>query len=328
MEKVIKRNRKQVPFDAEKIKIALRKANSDVQKKHRVTDAEIDMIAREISELPQTSLGVEAIQNIIEEKLIDLRKHKVVSAYITYRYKHKVRRESNSTDNAIFELLGGNSEYWNTENSNKNAKVVTTQRVYIAGIASTDISERLLLPADIVKAHKDGIIHFHDIDYYAQNALHNCDLINDEDCLQNGTRINGVMIERPHWLSKATTILTQLITAVASSQYGGCSINLSCLAPFVRESYNKYVQRHLKRGFRRKKAEKLVATSEAGIEQNETRKAEIINELATNNKADFASLNKELSDINLKLEELTRIWEEAATELEEIMRKNAAIHDN
>ena len=312
MEKVIKRNRKQVPFDAEKIKIALRKANSDVQKKHRVTDAEIDMIAREISELPQTSLGVEAIQNIIEEKLIDLRKHKVVSAYITYRYKHKVRRESNSTDNAIFELLGGNSEYWNTENSNKNAKVVTTQRDYIAGIASTDISERLLLPADIVKAHKDGIIHFHDIDYYAQNALHNCDLINDEDCLQNGTRINGVMIERPHWLSKATTILTQLITAVASSQYGGCSINLSCLAPFVRESYNKYIERHLKRGFRRKKAEKfamedVLAEIESAVQ---TFNYQINSMSTTNGQAPFITVFMYLNQAGEYKKELALLIEE------------------
>ena len=246
MEKVIKRNRKQVPFDPDKIRIALHKANSEVPKKHRVTDAEIDRIVREIAEIPQTMLGVEAIQNIIEEKLIDLRKHKVVSAFIAYRYKHKLRREANSTDNDIAELLCGSSDYWNNENSNKNARVVTTQRDYIAGISSTDISRRLLLPEEIVKAHDAGIIHFHDMDYFAQNALHNCDLINGDDMLQNGTMINGVKIDRPHWLNKAVTIMTQFITAVASSQYGGCTITLTHLAPFVRESYIKYLQEGLK----------------------------------------------------------------------------------
>ena len=245
MEKVIKRNRKQVPFDAEKIKIALRKANTDVPKKHRLTEDEILEIVNYVSNIDKKSLGVEAIQDIITNRLVAMNKPELVNAYITFRYKHKLIRQANSTDDTIFELLGGTSEYWNTENSNKNAKVVTTQRDYIAGISSTDISERLLLPPDIVKAHKDGIIHFHDIDYFAQNALHNCDLINLRDMLENGTMINGVMIERPHWLSKATTIATQIITAVASSQYGGCSINLADLAPFVRDSYDKYYNKYL-----------------------------------------------------------------------------------
>ena len=145
------------------------------------------------------------------------------------------------------------SEYWNTENSNKDAKVVTTQRDYLAGITSTDITRRFLLPEDIVQAHDDGIIHFHDADYFAQNALHNCDLINLEDMLMNGTNINGVMIERPHRFLTAMTIATQLITAVNSSQYGGCTITLTHLAPFVRSSYEGYVKKYNKKSFFYKK---------------------------------------------------------------------------
>ena len=143
MEKVIKRNRKQVPFDAEKIKIALRKANTDVPKKHRLTEDEILEIVNYVSNIDKKSLGVEAIQDIITNRLVAMNKPELVNAYITFRYKHKLIRQANSTDDTIFELLGGTSEYWNTENSNKNAKVVTTQRDYIAGISSTDISERL-----------------------------------------------------------------------------------------------------------------------------------------------------------------------------------------
>lgn len=242
MDRVIKRDRKQVPFNADKIRIALHKANSEVPKKHRISDMEIEGIVQHISTIPQSMLGVEAIQNIIEEDLINLKKHKLVSAYITYRYKHKLRRQANTTDDSIAELLGGKSEYWNNENSNKNARVVTTQRDYIAGISSTDISRRLLLPEDVVKAHDEGIIHFHDMDYFAQRSLHNCDLINLNDILQNGTMLNGIRIDKPHKLATAATIATQVIAAVASSQYGGCSINLSDLAPFVRDSYNSYLE--------------------------------------------------------------------------------------
>lgn len=145
-------------------------------------------------------------------------------------------------------MLCGESDYWNNENSNKNARVVTTQRDYIAGITSTDIARRLLLPADVVEADDEGIIHFHDKDYFAQLSLHNCELVNLEDMLQNGTVLNGVMIRKPHRLLTATTIATQIITAVTSSSYGGCTINLSHLAPFVRDSYNAYVKKYRDRG--------------------------------------------------------------------------------
>lgn len=169
-------------------------------------------------------------------------KYNLAKTYITYRYTRALVRKANTTDQSIKELIEGESEYWNNENSNKNARVVTTQRDYLAGITSTDITRRFLLPEDVVKAHDEGIIHFHDADYFAQNALHNCDLINLEDMLQNGTNINGVMIEKPHRFLTAMTIATQIITAVTSSQYGGATVTMTHLAPFVRDSYNKYLK--------------------------------------------------------------------------------------
>lgn len=242
MDKVIKRNHKQVDFDRDKIIVCLRKANSEVSKKHRLTEDEIMQITDYIANQDRRVLGVEAIQDIIVNKLVEMNKPELVNAYITYRYKHKLRRDfHNTTDETVAELINGNSEYWNTENSNKNAKIVSVQRDYLSGIISTDVARRLLLPEDIVKAHDDGLIHFHDMDYYAQNTLHNCDLLNLNDMLQNGTVLNGVKIDKPHKLLTATTIATQIIAAAASSQYGGCSINLSDLAPFVRDSYNQYL---------------------------------------------------------------------------------------
>ena len=173
----------------------------------------------------------------------------VARAYINYRFLHGLIRESNTTDKSIRELIDGENDYWNTENSNKNPRVVTTQRDYLAGITSTDIAERLLLPKEVVKAHKEGIIHFHDMDYFAQLSLSNCELINLEDMLQNGTVINGVKIDKPHRLLTAATIATQIITAVTSSTYGGATISLSHLAPFVKDSYNRYIEKYTKRGF-------------------------------------------------------------------------------
>ena len=200
---------------------------------------------------------VEDIQDIIEMKLMSIGKYQLAKKYITYRYTRELVRRSNTTDLAIKELIDGENEYWNTENSNKNAKIVTTQRDYLAGITSTDITRRFLLPEEIVEAHDQGIIHFHDADYFAQNALHNCDLINLEDMLQNGTNINGVMIEKPHKFLTAVTIATQIITAVSSSQYGGCTITLTHLAPFVRDSYNRYLKIYKNRKLSKEDCEKF-----------------------------------------------------------------------
>ena len=231
--KVIKRDGHVVDYYPEKIKNAIEKANMEVSEEDQVSSTQIKNIIKYIERLDKKRMLVEDIQDIIELKLMSIGKYALAKKYITYRYTRELVRKSNTTDLAIKELIDGESEYWNTENSNKNAKVVTTQRDYLAGITSTDITRRFLLPEDIVKAHDEGIIHFHDADYFAQNALHNCDLINLEDMLQNGTNINGVMIEKPHRFSTACNIATQIIAQVASNQYGGQSISLTHLAKFV-----------------------------------------------------------------------------------------------
>ena len=238
--KVVKRDGREEEFRKEKIKDAVLKAFIDVDED--VTDEAVTIankIANEIANIKKQNMGVEDIQDEVVRKLMATSRKDVASGYVEYRYKRQLIRESNTTDKTIMELLNGDSDYWNNENSNKNAQLVTTQRDYMAGVVSEDISKRFLLPKDIVEAHEAGIIHFHDIDYFGQNALHNCDLINLEDMLQNGTVISGVMIEKPHSFSTACNIATQIIAQVASSQYGGQTITLSHLAPFVDVSRQK-----------------------------------------------------------------------------------------
>ena len=227
--KIVKRDGKIVDYDPEKIRIAIGKANEEVSRKNRATKEQIEEIIDYIEELNKNRILVEDIQDIIEEKLMSFEKYTLAKKYITYRYTRELVRKANTTDQSIKELIEGESEYWNSENSNKNATVVTTQRDYLAGITSTDITRRFLLPEDVVKAHDEGIIHFHDADYFAQNALTNCELINLEDMLQNGTIMNGVMIEKPHRFITACTIATQIILAVTSSTYGGATVSLSHL---------------------------------------------------------------------------------------------------
>ncbi len=255
--KIIKRDGHIVDYCPEKIEIAIQKANADVPEEDRVSDAQIRNIIKYIEGLKKKRMLVEDIQDIIEMRLMALGKYSLAKAYITYRYTRELVRKSNTTDKSIKELINGESEYWNTENSHKNAMVVTTQRDYLAGVTSTDITRRFLLTEDIVKAHDEGIIHFHDADYFAQNALHNCDLINLDDMLQNGTVLNGVMIEKPHKFLTAMTIATQIILVVTGSQYGGCTISLTHLAPFVRQSYEKYVKKYEDRGLSKKDVEKF-----------------------------------------------------------------------
>lgn len=187
---------------------------------------------------------------MVYDKLITKKQRLTAKAYEGYRSIREFQRENeNTTDSEIDELLDGESEYWNTENSNKNSKVLNTQRDYMAGIVSKDISRRFLLPPEVVQAHDEGIIHFHDIDYFGMNAMSNCSLINLEDMLQNGTCINKVMIEKPHRFITACTIATQIILGVTSLQYGGATITLTHLAPFVRDSYNKYYEKYKSWGF-------------------------------------------------------------------------------
>ncbi len=310
--KVIKRDGHVVDYCPEKIEIAIKKANEEVQEEDRVSDTQIKNIIKYIESLKKRRILVEDIQDIIEMRLMALNKFALAKEYITYRYTRELVRKSNTTDLSIKELIDGENDYWNTENSNKNAKVVTTQRDYIAGITSTDISRRFLLPEDIVKAHDEGIIHFHDMDYFAQNALHNCDLINLEDMLQNGTNINGVMIEKPHRFLTAMTIATQLITAVNSSQYGGATITMTHLAPFVRESYNRFLDKYKKRKFTKAQCEKYAKEDLAKeiTDGVQTFQYQINSMTTTNGQAPFLSVCLYLGETDEYKEELAMIIEE------------------
>ena len=301
-----------VDFCPDKIEAAIEKANASVDEDKRVSPIQIRNIIKYVETRDKKRILVEDIQDIIEMKLMAIGKYEVAKKYITYRYRRELVRKSNTTDQTIRELIDGSNEYWNTENSNKNARVVTTQRDYIAGITSTDITKRFLLPQDIVDAHDAGIIHFHDADYFAQNALHNCNLINLEDMLQNGTNINGVMIEKPHRFLTAMTIATQIITCVASSQYGGTTISLAHLAPFVRQSKEYYLKRYGERGLTEEQVLKF-ATEDLKKEITDgvqTFQYQINSMTTTNGQAPFLSVCMYLGETKEYKEELAMLIEE------------------
>ena len=239
--KIIKRNGAEVGFDITKIIIAITKANEAVEEVDRMTPVQIQRIAESV-ELQCQKMNraptVEEIQDMVEHYIMAHGAFEVAKHYITYRYTRSLVRKSNTTDDKILSLIECNNEEAKQENSNKNPVVNSTQRDYMAGEVSRDLSERILLPQDIVEAHREGIIHFHDSDYYAQH-MHNCDLVNLEDMLQNGTVITGTLIEKPHSFATACNIATQIVAQVASNQYGGQSISLTHLAPFVQVSRNK-----------------------------------------------------------------------------------------
>ena len=310
--KIVKRDGHIVDYCPEKIELAIKKANEEVAEEDRVSDIQIRNIVKYVEGLKKKRMLVEDIQDIIEYRLMALGKYALAKEYITYRYTRELVRKSNTTDLSIKELIDGESEYWNTENSNKNAKIVTTQRDYLAGITSTDITRRFLLTEDIVKAHDEGIIHFHDADYFAQNALHNCDLINLEDMLQNGTNINGVMIEKPHRFLTAMTIATQIITAVSSSQYGGCTITLTHLAPFVRCSYERYLDKYKARKFKKEDAEKYAKEDlqKEITDGVQTFQYQINSMTTTNGQAPFLSVCMYLGETEEYKDELAMIIEE------------------
>ncbi len=310
--KIVKRDGHIVDYCPEKIEMAIKKANNEVAEEDRVSEIQIRNIVKYIEGLKKKRMLVEDIQDIIEYRLMALGKYALAKEYITYRYTRELVRKSNTTDLSIKELIDGESEYWNTENSNKNARIVTTQRDYLAGITSTDITRRFLLTEDIVKAHDEGIIHFHDADYFAQNALHNCDLINLEDMLQNGTNINGVMIEKPHRFLTAMTIATQIITAVSSSQYGGCTITLTHLAPFVRCSYERYLEKYKNRKFKKEDAEKYAKEDlqKEITDGVQTFQYQINSMTTTNGQAPFLSVCMYLGETSEYKEELAMIIEE------------------
>ena len=239
--KIIKRSGREDAFDEAKIVNAVAKANASVGEADRLSDEEVRAVGDNVAKIATASsraLSVEEIQDLVENEIMAHKKYRVARNYITYRYTRELARKANTTDDRILSLIECNNEEVKQENSNKNPTVNSVQRDYMAGEVSKDITKRILLPKDIVAAHEAGIIHFHDADYFAQH-MHNCDLVNLEDMLQNGTVISGTYIEKPHSFSTACNIATQIIAQVASNQYGGQSISLTHLAPFVDISRQK-----------------------------------------------------------------------------------------
>ena len=298
--KVMKRNGTEVIFDITKIIAAITKANNTIEEDARMTPVQIQRIAESVElscQKMNRSPSVEEIQDLVESQIMAHGAYEVAKNYITYRYVRSLVRKSNTTDEKILSLIECCNEEAKQENSNKNPVVNSTQRDYMAGEVSRDLSERLLLPADIVEAHREGIIHFHDSDYYAQH-MHNCDLVNLEDMLQNGTVITDTLIERPHSFSTACNIATQIIAQVASNQYGGQSISLAHLAPFVdvsRKKIRRLVEQEMEAlGIRptREKIEELVETRlrdevRRGVQ---TIQYQVLTLLTTNGQAPFVTV--------------------------------------
>lgn len=314
MKYVIKRDGRKSKFNENKIANAIFKATKAIGEPNKsLADECTKLVTEELKnrynddEFPE----VEEIQDLIESILIQQGHESLAKEYITYRYKRSLIREINTTDQTIRELIDGNNEYWNNENSNKDAKAVTVLRDYIAGVTSTDVSRRLLLPPDVVEAHNRGLIHFHDMDYFIQ-PITNCELINLEDMLQNGTVVNGVMIEKPHKFITACTIATQIILGVSSATYGGATITLTHLAPFVRDSYNKYLEKYLKWNIDEEKAKEFAKLDtrkevEAGVQ---TFNYQVNSMTNTNGQAPFLSVCMYLGETDEYKEELAMIIEE------------------
>ena len=243
--KVIKRDGRTIEFDRDKIEVAIEKANKEVRGKEKATKDEINEIIAYIEDLGKKRMLVEDIQDVIEEKLMELNKYELAKKYIVYRYTRALVRKSNTTDESILGLIRNENKELAEENSNKNTMLASTQRDYIAGEVSRDLTRRILLPEKISKAHEDGILHFHDADYFVQ-PIFNCCLINIGDMLDNGTAMNGKMIESPRSFQKACTIMTQIMAQVASGQYGGQSVNVKHLGKYLRRTYDKAYDKYLK----------------------------------------------------------------------------------
>lgn len=310
---VIKRDGKEVDFDVTKIEQAILKAmrygSGRVDEQVAIDVANwIQQESRALSEI-----SISDIEKKVFDYLCEMGHEDTARAYEGYRAVREFQRDAkNTTDESIMQLLNGDNEYWNTENSNKNARLVTTQRDYLAGITSTDISRRFLLTPEIVQSHDSGIIHFHDIDYFGQKALHNCELINLEDMLQNSTIVNKFAIEKPHRLITATTIATQIITAVTSSSYGGATITLTHLAPFVRSSYEIFLNRYRNRGLSEELSVKFAKEDlKKEIEDSvQTFNYQLSSMSNVNGQQPFLSLFMYLGETNEYKEELAMLIEE------------------
>jgi len=323
--KIIKRNGAEAEFDKSKIITAVSKANQTVAETDRISDEKIAEIAQTIEKLGKAqkrALSVEEIQDKVEDGLMQCGAYNLARAYITYRYTRALARKANTTDGQILNLIEANNEEVKQENSNKNPTVSSVQRDYMAGEVSKDISRRILLPEEIVKAHDEGIIHFHDMDYYAQH-MHNCDLVNLEDMLQNGTVISGTKIEKPHRFTTACNIATQIIAQVASCQYGGQSISLTHLAPFVDDSRKK-IREELQKEFAetgiKANKEQLEAIVESKVKKEieagvQTIQYQVVTLMTTNGQAPFITVfmylgearnEREKADLAMIIEEVLK----------------------
>lgn len=306
---IIKRDGRKVDFDSVRLRKAISKAfKATYNEITEEINSNIDNIVNDVVNFcsKKENLSVEEIQDVIEKKLMNSKYKDVAKKYILYREERNKARK-NTIDETVNEIVGGTSKYWNDENSNKNATLITTQRDYLAGVVSTDATNRYLLPKDIIEAHNKGIIHFHDADYFIQ-SMHNCDLVNLEDMLQNGTVISGVQIDKPHRFSTACNIATQIIAQVCSNQYGGQSINISHLSPFVEESRKTFKNKFS--DFTEEQIDKLVAND---IEQGvQTMQYQISTLMTTNGQSPFVTLYMNLADVEegVERENLARVIEE------------------
>lgn len=246
---VIKRDGSKVPYNREKIVVALSKANKDVMGRNKISRADISEVTKYIEENAKVTVEIEAIQDMVEEKLMQLGKFKLAKAYILYREKRSIVRQANTTDESILNLVQHRNKELEEENSNKDIMLLSTQRDYIAGECSKDITNRILLPERIVKAHEEGVLHFHDMDYFLQKGMTNCCLINISDMLDNGTVMNKKMIESPKSFQVACTVMTQIIAAVASNQYGGQSVDIRHLGKYLRKTKDKAYKHFVEKGF-------------------------------------------------------------------------------
>ena len=305
--KIIKRSGVEVVFDINKVTEAIRKANEDAIEKERLTEEQIQEVSNNVHKQckkAKHSLGVEDIQNLVENELMRIQAYNIARRYITYRYRRALVRKANSTDEQILSLIECNNEEVKQENSNKNPTVNSVQRDYMAGEVSKDITKRFLLPDDVVRAHEEGIIHFHDADYFAQH-MHNCCLVNLEDMLQNGTVISETMIEKPHSFSTACTIATQIIAQVASSQYGGQTITLAHLAPFVdisRQKLIKDVRKEMSEAGVDMTEEQILAIAEKRLKEEikkgmQTIQYQVVTLMTTNGQAPFVTVFMYLNEV-------------------------------
>ena len=323
---VIKRNGEEVQFDIEKIYNAIAKANKEVEAIHQMSNVQIravaENVAREVKKSPH-AVSVEDIQDMVETGIMEMRGFEVAQKYVRYRYKRTLARKSNTTDDGILALIEQNNEEVKQENSNKNPVINSTQRDYMAGEVSRDLTRRILLPEEIVKAHEAGIIHFHDSDYYAQEE-HNCDLINLEDMLQNGTVISETLIEKPHSFYTAANVTTQIVAQVASNQYGGQSFTLAHLAPFVdvsRQKLRKQVSEELKAVGAEADEEKVHTIAEIRLKDEITRgiqtiQYQLITLMTCNGQAPFVTMFMYLDEVPDG-----RIREDLAMLIEEVLRQ-------